>query len=412
MSQRRTSPIVLALTLFMLAATAAQIAVAMVYSAGAARVRALAALEHPYIRVLARPLRLERGQVFPRARLIDHLRAIGYYEGCRAAPGCYVTEDQANSLTVWARYPELPSLSLHWTGDRVESIDTAGGSPLAEARLEPQTLLTLAEPEAMQNRTNHEPIPVSAIYGTPLLDAIVASEDRWFLTHHGLDFGRLALTPFVRSGASTITMQVARMNVLHDRSRTLGRKLREIGVAMAIERVFSKEAILDAYINSVGLGARGGRPLQGFGAAARAFFGQVDVRRLTPLQAATLVALLNQPSRYLDHLSDGKDDSLRRQRNRVLGLMQRNFPAKYSAEWLTPLLTIAQRASRSIRPSCGCQASTPADSSTSTTYAAMNTSCGASAHHTSSDRRNAGRASTPAARSRARNTAAASSGRP
>jgi penicillin-binding protein 1B len=128
------------------------------------------------------------------------------------------------------------------------------------------------------------------------------------------------------------------MNVLHDRSRTLARKLREIGVAMAIERTFSKEAILDAYINSVGLGARGGRPLQGFGAAARAFFGQADVRRLTPLQAATLVALLNQPSRYLDHLSDGKDDSLRRQRDRVLGLMHRNFPATYSAEWLAPLL--------------------------------------------------------------------------
>jgi penicillin-binding protein 1B len=337
-SQRRRSPIVVALTLFMVVATAAQVAVAVVYSGGAARVRALESLDHPYVRVLARPLRLEPGQVFPRARLVDHLRTIGYYQGCFSAPGCYITDDASNNLTMWARYPELPSLSLQWSGDRIAAIASAGGSPLAEARLEPQTLLTLTEPESIQNQTSHEPIPVAAIYGTPLFDAIVASEDRWFLTHHGLDFGRLVLTPFMRSGASTITMQVARMNVLHDRSRTFGRKLSEIGVAMAIERIFSKEAILDAYINRVGLGARGGRPIQGFGAAARAFFGETDVRRLTDLQAATLVALLNQPSRYLDQVSDGKGDGLRRQRNRVLGLMHRNFPAKYSEAWLTPLL--------------------------------------------------------------------------
>ena len=41
-----------------------------------------------------------------RARLIEHLRAIGYYQGCFSAPGCYVTDDASNNLTVWARYPD------------------------------------------------------------------------------------------------------------------------------------------------------------------------------------------------------------------------------------------------------------------------------------------------------------------
>src|SRR5262249_10316137 len=156
-----------------------------------------------------------------------------------------------------------------------------------------------------------------------------------FLTQHGVDFTRLLLTPFTRSGASTVTMQVARLNVLHDRSRTIGRKLNEMGVAMAMDRAYSKEEILEAYVNTVGLGARNGRPVQGFGAAAREFFGVQDVRRLSDLQSATLVALLNQPSRYLDHLSDGNEQSLRHQRNRVIALMHRTFPSRYSDAWVT-----------------------------------------------------------------------------
>jgi membrane peptidoglycan carboxypeptidase len=134
-------------------------------------------------------------------------------------------------------------------------------------------------------------------------------------------------------GASTITMQVARLNVLHDRRRTIDRKAGEIGVAMAMERLYSKDEILAAYINTVDLGASRGRPVRGFGAAALEYLNIRDVRQMTPIEAATLAALLNQPSRYLDELSEGNDTRLRRQRNRVLRLMAKRFPSRYSADW-------------------------------------------------------------------------------
>src|SRR5215217_843002 len=133
-------------------------------------------------------------------------------------------------------------------------------------------MLTLTGDAAASTRASSDPIPLAALAATPLLDAIIASEDRGFLNHHGLDFQRLAAAPLVGGGGSTITMQVARLNVLQDRSRTLQRKVMEIGVAMAMERRHSKAEILTAYVNSVYLGAIHGRVLHGFGAAARELF--------------------------------------------------------------------------------------------------------------------------------------------
>ena len=337
MKTRVLSAGALALTAFVVVATAAQLAVTRLYIAGAARVQTQHSLDPPVVRILARPIRVVRGTAPSRKGLLDHLRTIGYYEGCRTA-GCYVPDEAHGALTVWARFPELPDAVLRWNGDVLASITSVNGMPFDEALIEPETLLTgVDRADGAPVRTSYDPVPISALEGTVLADAIVASEDRRFLSHHGIDFVRLALTPFTRGGASTVTMQVARLNVLKDRSRTLTRKLNEIGVAMAMDRVYPKNAVLEAYVNTVGLGARNGRPVQGFGAAAREFFSVDDIRRLTDLQAATLVALLNQPSRYLDHLSAGNEQSLRRQRNRVLGLMHRTFPERYSDGWVARL---------------------------------------------------------------------------
>jgi penicillin-binding protein 1B len=337
MNARRRSPMAIGLTIFLVFATGVQLAVTAVYTKGARRVREAMSIDHAFPRIMARPIVLRPGDAFPVSRLLAHLDAIGYYSGC-LGPGCYVFDEPRQTLAVWGRSGEPSAVRLAWKGDLIASLTTLDGAGRTEAAIEPETLLTLADPAGSSfSPASHDPIPRLLVAGTALCDAIVASEDRWFFTHHGLDFARLALIPFGGGGASTVTMQVARLNVLRDRSRTLARKLNELGVAMAIERAFPKDAVLDAYINSVGLGARGGRPVLGFGAAAREFFGVQDVRRLNGLQAATLVALLNQPSRYLDHLSGGNDDSLRRQRNRVLGLMHRNFPWKYSDDWVRQL---------------------------------------------------------------------------
>ena len=321
--------IVAAATLFLAASSVADVGVAALYSRAMTRLRRAPSIGERGVRLLARPIRLAPHQYFPRARLEQHLQRIGYYSNCPGERGCFARSEQ--SVTVWARYPELPDVAIGWHGDEVSWIATPAGEARHEAIVEPETILTeTGDSEGAFSRTRNDPIPYSALDGTSLLDAIVASEDRWFPTHHGVDFGRLALAPLAGGGASTVTMQVARLSVLQDRSRTLVRKINEIGAAMAMERLYSKPAIMTAYVNTVDLGARRGRPIHGFGAAAQEFFGVTDVRRLTVLQSATLVALLNQPSRYLDDLQAGDDTRLRKQRNRVLHLMQRNFPERYA----------------------------------------------------------------------------------
>ena len=328
--------LVAASALFVTLSASSDLAVAVLYSHGVARLNASASIENHDVRLLARPVRVAAGQHLSRPAIEEHLRRIGYYESQAHAPGCYQAAE--DSLTVWARYPELTDVTLRWNGAVIAALTDPSGAALETAMIEPQTVVTLAgSSTGGPSRVSSTPVPLARLLGTPLLDAVIASEDRWFETHHGLDLTRLVLAPLVGGGGSTITMQVARLNVLQDRSRTIARKMNEIGLAMAIERRYSKDAILSSYINSVYLGATHGRRLHGFGAAARELFGVDDLRDLTPLQAATLVALLNQPSRYLDGLSSGDDTRLRRQRNRVLRLMHKNMPLKYSDEWVRSL---------------------------------------------------------------------------
>jgi len=315
-------------TLFLVISTAASAGLAAMYARGVTRLESEQSITERDLRILARPVRVSPGQQIAKSSLEDHLKRIGYYAGCANHPGCYEVGEQ--SLKIWARYPELSDAVLTWDGPEILAIERLDGSAVDTALIEPETILVqTADASRTSTRTLSDPIPFAAIEDSPLVDAIVASEDRGFLEHHGIDFPRLAIAPIVGGGASTITMQVARLNVLHDRSRTVRRKLNELAVAMAVERTHTKAEILDAYVNSVYIGARRGRSLHGFGAAAREFYGIDDVRQLTPLQAATLVALLNQPSRYLDDLHDGERARLRRQRNRVLGLMHRTFPDRY-----------------------------------------------------------------------------------
>src|SRR5439155_8830572 len=105
-----------------------------------------------------------------------------------------------------------------------------------------------------------------------------------------------------------------------DLNRTIARKVDEIGIAMALERLYSKEEILRAYINNSYLGSAGGLELHGFAAAAQQYYGIRNIAALDAGQAATLVALLNGPARYLGELQRGNDAPLCTQRNRVLRL--------------------------------------------------------------------------------------------
>jgi monofunctional glycosyltransferase len=127
--------------------------------------------------------------------------------------------------------------------------------------------------------------------------AAVAAEDQRFLEHHGIDFVSLdqALEDYRAGdelrGASTITQQVAK-NVFLWQGRSLLRKTLEAYFALLIETVWSKQRILEVYLNV----AEFGPGIFGVEAAADQFFG-THASRLTASQAALLAAVLPNPRR-------------------------------------------------------------------------------------------------------------------
>jgi penicillin-binding protein 1A len=132
-----------------------------------------------------------------------------------------------------------------------------------------------------------------------LVTAVVATEDRRFFRHFGLDLRGLARAALVNyragttvQGGSSLTQQVAKL-IFFDNARTLERKIKEIPAALALEAKFSKEEILTIYLNRAYLGAGA----TGFEAASQRYFGKsaVEVR---PAEAAMLAGLLRAPSRF------------------------------------------------------------------------------------------------------------------
>jgi penicillin-binding protein 1A len=130
-------------------------------------------------------------------------------------------------------------------------------------------------------------------------DAMVSVEDRRFRSHIGVDPIGVVRSLMVRlesgywrQGGSTITQQLAR-NVFLNNSRTFGRKLREGVLALALETKFSKDQILELYLNKVYFG--GGA--YGIDAASRKFFGHSGTDLSLP-EAAIIAGLVKAPSRY------------------------------------------------------------------------------------------------------------------
>ncbi len=153
-------------------------------------------------------------------------------------------------------------------------------------------------------------------------EAFIATEDRRFYHHHGLDWWgvaratlRNATTMSVREGFSTIDMQVARNTFLANRyeGRSLRRKLLEIRYAKILEHDLSKDQILDLYLNAIYLGDGA----YGVEAASRDLFGK-HVWQLTLAEAAMLAALPKGPSAYTPR--NDPDRAIQR-RNLVLNLM-------------------------------------------------------------------------------------------
>ncbi len=154
--------------------------------------------------------------------------------------------------------------------------------------------------------------------------ATVATEDRNFYTHGGFDPIAIARAVYyalqereIVSGASTITQQVARNILLEPEERTevsMERKIKEIVLAAELTRRYSKDEILEIYVNNNNYG----NLAYGVDAAARTYFG-ARASNLTLGQASFLAGLPQSPTLY-DPYSGGRDAALKRQKV-VLGLM-------------------------------------------------------------------------------------------
>src|SRR5437588_386375 len=144
-------------------------------------------------------------------------------------------------------------------------------------------------------------LPIQAIPKL-VLNAFIAAEDKNFYEHNGIDVSGIAraFVAYVQNygsgrrpqGASTITQQVAK-NFLLSNELSLSRKVKEALLAMKIERTFSKEKILELYVNEIYLGVGA----YGVAAASLLYFDK-SVHELTVAEAAYLAALPKGPNNY------------------------------------------------------------------------------------------------------------------
>ena len=157
-------------------------------------------------------------------------------------------------------------------------------------------------------------------------DALLAIEDYRYRDHIGIDPYRIAgvifknITTGKTEGASTITQQLAK-NLFLYKDKTYTRKVNEWAVALQIERLYTKDQILEMYMNYVFLGAGA----YGFEAGSRTYFGK-SVKDLNLEEAALLAAIPKSPE-----YSPTRDmDKARMRRDIVLDQMAKYFPEKYS----------------------------------------------------------------------------------
>ncbi len=276
--------------------------------------------------IYSAPAVIHRGDDVTGSGLLDRLDHLSYTQvSAPSAPGEYSRSGEA--MTIYVRAFKVGTadyagsiVKLRLDGDQVTAIADAFGVAKNNATLEPEVIGRLL-PGAPAER-----VDVSLEDLKPyLVRGLVATEDRWFYYHPGIDPIRVVEAAIVdmrshhlAQGASTITQQLGR-TFLDRFDRSFGRKFRELAVAIVLEIRLSKKEILERYINDVPMGAYSGTPIEGLPQAARYLFNK-DLRQVTPAEAATLIGMIQAPSLYDPRRHP---EACRARRDTVLGVMRR-----------------------------------------------------------------------------------------
>ena len=237
--------------------------------------------------------------------LVDKLGRLYYTRvaGVPERPGQFRVEK--NALDVWlhsfsdvGRHFEGFPVRIEFAAGKIRSISTLDGDRVSSVVIEPELLGSVFD-KKLEDRTL---VRLSDVSRT-LIDAIITREDRDFYRHGGVSIRRIAgaLVSDLRHGSaaqggSTLTQQLVKNLYLSPR-RTIKRKAIEAMMAVVLDASYSKEEILQAYLNEIYLGQRGAISITGVGEASRYYFGK-NVSDLDVAESAALAGMIASPGRF------------------------------------------------------------------------------------------------------------------
>lgn len=276
-------------------------------------------------RVYARPLELYPGLPFSVEKLRRELEWLGYTSRLEG-PGSYSVRGNkvrlySRDFQFWDERISRKQLQFDFADDVLKRVvDLNNGKPLSLVRLDPM-LIGSIDPR------HHEDRDLIRLEQAPalLLETLLLVEDRSFYDHIGIRPLSIlrAMLANIRAGAavqggSTLTQQLVK-NFFLNNERSFRRKALEAVMALLLEWHYSKQEILQTYINEIYLGQDGERAIHGFALASRFYFGQ-PLDALEPDQIALLVAMVKGPSLYDPRRNP---QSARARRDWILTLMER-----------------------------------------------------------------------------------------
>lgn len=256
-------------------------------------------------KIFARPVAVHPGDRFAPSQIATVLRRAGYVDaanGPTAAMGQYrmisggievMPGAESYHSTDGARILNGPDGRVQ----RIVGVGTNSGAALDSYELEPELVTALFQG---QDRTKRQILTYDDLPKV-MVDSVLAIEDRKFFEHGGINWLSL-IGSFMtdvraegrRRGGSTITMQIARGFFLTPEKK-ITRKLTEMLIAIELEQKFNKQQIFELYANQVYLGQRGSFSINGFGEAARSYFGK-DIKEITLPEAAMIAGIIQSPN--------------------------------------------------------------------------------------------------------------------